>query len=230
MIKVNLLPDGKRGATKRPRKRIPMPTVTGLGGDKWLNGVIVLAALGLGSAGYVFVGLSEEREETTVAIEAEVADSTRYADILARNEALVARRDSIAQRVAIIQDIDQGRYVWPHIMDEVARALPDYTWLTGIIQMGGATVHQPDLRIRGRSGNNFALTRFMENLEASMFIQGVQLITTEQIVEREEGLTGVRTVHDFTLEMAYELPPPELIQTVPLLGTADVQNLTTEQD
>ena len=140
----------------------------------------------------------------------------------------MARRDSIAQRVAIIQDIDQGRYVWPHLMDEVARALPDYTWLSGIVQIGGATINQPDFRIRGRSGNNFALTRFMENLEASMFIRDVQLISTEQVVEQEEGLSGVRTVHDFTLEAAYELPPPELIETVPLLG-GEVDNLA-EQD
>jgi Tfp pilus assembly protein PilN len=228
LIKVNLLPGGKRGASKSPRKRLPLPTISGLGGDKWLNGTIVLAALGLGAAGYVFVTMNTEREDLDVAIEAEVADSSRYADIVQRNEALVARRDSIAQRVAIIQDIDQGRYVWPHLMDEVARALPDYTWLSGIVQIGGTTINQPDFRIRGRSGNNFALTRFMENLEASMFIRDVQLITTEQVVEQEEGLSGVRTVHDFTLEAAYELPPPELIETVPLLG-GEVDNLA-EQD
>lgn len=225
MIKVNLLPGGKRGPKKGPRKRIPIPTISGLGGDKWLNGVIVLAALGLGFAGYLFVGLNVEREELALAIEAEVADSARYAEIVERNEALVARRDSIAQRVAIIQDIDQGRYIWPHLLDEVARALPDYTWLNAIVQIGNPAGYRPDFRIRGRSGNNFALTRFMENLEASMFIRNVQLITTEQVVEREEGLTGVRTVHDFTLEASYEPPPPELIQTVPLLGRSEAETL-----
>jgi len=199
--------------------------MSGLGGDRWLNGVIVLAVLGLGFAGYLFMGLLAETEELTVAIDGAAADSARYAEIVERNEALIARRDSIAERVGIIQGIDQGRYVWPHLLDEVARALPDYTWLTGIVQIGAAQVHMPDFRIRGRSGNNFALTRFMENLEASPFIREVQLVTTEQVVEEEEGLDGVRTVHDFTLEASYELPPPELIETVPLLGQADVDSL-----
>ena len=115
--------------------------------------------------------------------------------------------------------------MWPHLLDEVARALPDYTWLTGIVQIGAARVHMPDFRIRGRSGNNFALTRFMENLEASPFIREVQLVTTEQVIEQEDGMDGVRTVHDFTLEASYELPPPELIETVPLLGQADVDSV-----
>ena len=56
--------------------------------------------------------------------------------LIARTELLTARRDSIAQRVAIIQEIDQDRYSWPHLLDEVARALPDYTWLTELTQVG----------------------------------------------------------------------------------------------
>jgi Tfp pilus assembly protein PilN len=186
-------------------------------------GVIALALLGIGYSGSMFLRLSSEREELAVATEAAVADSSRYADLVQRNEALISRRDSIAERVALIQAIDQGRYIWPHLLDEIARALPDYTWLGGVVQTGAA--ESPDFMVRGRTGNNFALTRFMENLEASPFIRGVELVSTEQVIEREEGLTGMRTVHDFTLEAAYETPPPELIETVPLLGGVDVDKL-----
>ncbi len=223
MIKVNLLPGGKRSASPGARRKIPLPKLKGVGGDRWLMGTVVLAALGIGYAASLFFGIRGEKEELAVATEAAVADSARYAEIVQRNEALIARRDSIATRVAIIQGIDQGRYVWPHVLDEVARALPDYTWLSGIIQVGSA--EQPDFRVQGRSGNNFALTRFMENLEASPFIRGVELVTTEQVVERDQGLSGVTTVHDFTLEASYEMPPPELIETVPLLGQGDMDTL-----
>lgn len=223
MIKVNLLPGGKRTSSPGVRRKIPLPKIKGVGGDRWLMGTIALAVLGAGYAASLFFGLRSEREELAVDTEAAVADSARYAEIVQRNEALIARRDSIATRVAIIQGIDQGRYVWPHVLDEVARALPDYTWLTAIIQVGAA--EHPDFRVRGRSGNNFALTRFMENLEASSFIRGVELVTTEQVVERDQGLSGVTTVHDFTLEASYEVPPPELIETVPLLGQGDMDTL-----
>jgi Tfp pilus assembly protein PilN len=186
-------------------------------------GVIALTVGAGGLAAWLYVSVRAEREELAVSIEAATADSARYAVIVERNSALIARRDSIADRVSIIQDIDQGRYVWPHVLDEVARALPDYTWLGGIVQTG--IVDHPELMIRGRSGNNFALTRFMENLEASPFIRGVELVSTEQVVEREDGFEGMRTVHDFTLQASYEPPPPELIETVPLLGSATPESL-----
>jgi Tfp pilus assembly protein PilN len=46
-------------------------------------------------------------------------------------------RDTLLRQVNIIKSIDQDRYVWPHIMDEVSRALPQYTWLS-LIALNGA--------------------------------------------------------------------------------------------
>ena len=88
----------------------------------------------------------------------------------------------------IIQEIDGARYVWPHIMDEIARNLPEYTWLTELLQVSLGDELQ--FRLVGRAGNNFALTQFMENLEASLFIRGVRLLSTDQIID-EVGETGV---------------------------------------
>ena len=38
---------------------------------------------------------------------------------------------------ATIRSVDSDRYVWPHLLDEVTRALPPYTWL---VDMGPARV------------------------------------------------------------------------------------------
>jgi Tfp pilus assembly protein PilN len=127
---------------------------------------------------------------------------------------LNARRDSIAQRVGIIQEIDGDRYVWPHIMDEVARALPDYTWLEDLLQTSPG---EPlTFRIVGQAGNNFAVTQFMENLEGSPFVRNVELVSTEQEVLATGGIN--RIVNRFELEAEYERPPPELLETVPLFA------------
>ena len=32
----------------------------------------------------------------------------------------------------IIKQIDNDRFVWPHIMDEISRSMPPYTWLTSL--------------------------------------------------------------------------------------------------
>ena len=43
-------------------------------------------------------------------------------------------------QIEIIQAIDNNRYVWPHVLDEVSRSLPSYTWLTSMQQTSAAPV------------------------------------------------------------------------------------------
>ena len=212
MIEVNLLPGGKKRAAKGRRLSFKLPSFETFPKDPWVlgSGILVLVAVVL--SGFLYFTTSSRREELTVSIDAAVADSARYFDLIQKNNALNARRDSIAQRVSIIQEIDGDRYVWPHIMDEVARALPDYTWLVELIQVSGGEPIR--IRIGGQAGNNFAVTQFMENLELSVFLRNVDLVSTEQEVVARGGIN--RIVNRFELEAEYERPPPELLETVPL--------------
>ena len=104
--------------------------------------------------------------------------------------------------------------MWPHILDEVARALPEYTWLSEIIQV--SLGNELQFQIDGRAGNNFAVTQFMENLEASLFISDVRLRSTEQVSEASGGFN--QAVKSFSLDGFFDRPPPELLETVPLFG------------
>jgi Tfp pilus assembly protein PilN len=214
LIEVNLLPGGKKRALKGPSLSFKLPTIEAVPKDPWILGsaAVVLVAVALG--GYLYMTTNSRYEELTVSIDAAVADSARYFDLIQKNNALNARRDSIAQRVDIIQEIDQDRYVWPHIMDEVARALPDYTWLLEIVQTSPGEPLR--FRIGGQAGNNFAVTQFMENLEASLFIRNVDLVSTEQEVVGVGGIN--RIVYRFELQGEYERPPQELLETVPLFA------------
>ncbi len=217
MIRVNLLPGGSKKA-KRSGPSIRLPDLRGKlpKGDRWVVGAGLAVILFLFGSGWLFFSISGDQEELEVQIEAAVRDSIRFADIVAQSSLLQARTDSIAQRVAIIQQIDQGRYVWPHLMDEVARAIPEYAWLTRLFQV--ADVGMPVFQIEGRAGTYFALTSLMENLEASPFITGVQLIASEQVTVTASEDGGERLLYEFTLEASGEPPPPELIESVPLFG------------
>lgn len=212
MIEINLLPGGRKRPSRRPSFKVPLPRLKGLPADRWVLGVSAYGLVAVAAAVYLFLGVRGRAEELRVQLEEAVRDSARYAELIAKAEQLRARRDSIAQRVAVIQEIDAGRYVWPHLLDEVSAALPDYTWLIELIQVESG----PELRfrVRGKTGNNFALTQFMRNLEASPYIQKVTLITTQQVLE------GDRVVSEFSLEASYENPPPELVETVPLFAAS----------
>lgn len=219
MIEVNLIPGAKRRTSRKAMgggaasslKAIKLPDF-----DRWLLFIAVAWIVGLGGLAWLFLGTRAEAAELSDQIDTAVADSTRYAATIAQTNELRARRDTIAQKLEVIQQIDEGRYTWPHIMAEISRALPDYTWLEGVAQIDGGRT--PSFQIDGRTGNNFALTRFMSSLEASPFIRGVRMLSTTQVTE------GETTLHQFMLEARFEEPAPNHIETVPLFA-ADAEEV-----
>lgn len=214
MIKVNLLPGGRKQSRSRSGLSLRLPKIggTGLPADRWALATFLAPALALATVGWMYVSTTSEQEELDVALEAAVQDSVRFSDIAEKTDVLRARSDSVIQRVSIIQEIDEGRYVWPHILDEVARSLPEYTWLTGVVQVSAGTV--PRFRLEGQAGNNYALTVLMEQLEGSPFLRDVQLISSTQTVD---GNTR-QVVFDFMLDASFVQPSVDFLETVPLFG------------
>jgi len=213
LIEVNLLPGGKKRSSRGPGISFKIPSIDAVPKDPWILGSSVAVIVVVALSAFLYLTTTGTHGDLTVSIGEAASDSARYADLIQQNDALTARRDSIAQRVSIIQEIDGDRYIWPHILDEVARALPDYTWLTEFVQVTGGDALA--IRISGRAGNNYAVTQYMENLEASFFLRNVDLISTEQVVETSGGVD--RIVNRFELEVEFERPPVELLETVPLL-------------
>lgn len=213
MIEINLLPGAtRRAGRRRPKLGLSLPRLGSSlpGFDR--SGLLIAVAWigGLGLVAWLFLGARARKAELEAAIERAVQDSARYAVVIERVQRLRARQDTILQKLEIIQEIDAGRYVWAHILDEIGRILPDYTWLTEIAQIEPGP--PPVFRVQGRTGNTFALTEFMRDLEASPFIRNVRLSSTE-LVQEQDNL-----VHAFVLEATYEEPPADMIETVPLFG------------
>lgn len=215
MIEVNLIPGGK----KKRRSgggggfKLALPAIGGLSLDKFMIGAGVSVVLALGGMAYFYLNVSGEMEELRVEIEGEVEDSVRFVAQIARTNALTARRDSILARISVIQQIDQGRYTWAHIMDEVARALPDYTWLTGLTEI--SDFPQFELALDGRAGELTAVTLFMTQLESSEFLHGVRLINTGLSVEGA-NTPDQEEFYEFNLLLYYDTPDPDFLETVPL--------------
>jgi Tfp pilus assembly protein PilN len=231
MIEVNLLPGGKKKSGGRRKFSLSLPKFGGgFSGlslpkrDGWSLAAGLAVGLAVLAAGWLFMGVSGVADELRVQIDSAVSDSTRYTGIIQRSSALQLRRDSIAARVSVIQEIDQDRYLWPHLMDEVARSLPEYTWLTRFNQVVEAEV--VSFQIEGRAGTYFAMTTFMENLEASPFIEGVTLVSSAQVpIPNTEQL-----VYEFVFDGLESVPPPEILETVPLFDPMVVDPSGLERD
>ena len=246
MIQVNLLP----GSSSKSGER-------SLNFGGFLSGALasvhdkfLVSAVGTVSAvvlivGFLFMGQSA-RERTLVEREIRaMQDSARYTVALAAKVKAEATRDSLYHQVAIIKSIDDSRYLWPHLLEEISNSLPQYTWLTIVTQTSeppSATIQDTSTRRRpaadtsktqtaaqkkaradsviaaasratkfrivGHTVDIQALTLFMKTLEASPFIQNVQLTRSDMVLVDTKELT------EFQLEAESQKPPPFLVRTV----------------
>ena len=231
MIEINLLP----GTGKKSRNR--GSSGPGLGaalagiGSKVKDPHLIFGVLSV-AVGILLVGALQWRQTALSSSleEAElqaVQDSTRYAAQLAAKRAAEARRDSVLKQLGIIKSIDNNRFVWPHLMDEVSRVMPPYTWLTSIVQTSamaapGAVdstagkdsvdVAAPAMKFRivGNTVDIQALTRFMKDLEGSSFVKNVVLDkSTLAVVDGKE-------VTEFQLSAEYQTPDSSAIRLQPI--------------
>ena len=139
MIEVNLLPGaGKKVAEAGSSISISAAMLAGLTAgitDKFLLGAIgAVERLSVAVGACCSFGQAK-RERTLVSASSKaVEDSAQFNVVLAAKAKAEATRDSLYQQVAIIKSIDDSRYLWPHLIEEISNALPQYTWLTIVTQ------------------------------------------------------------------------------------------------
>ena len=231
MIEINLLPGaGKKSRGGRATGSSLGSAVSGIGSrvkDPFLLGgvaAVLVALLAIGGMWFYQGQAADALDQRETEAQ---QDSTRYAAILKDKHKAEAQRDSVLRQLDIIRSIDNDRYVWPHVMDEVSKALPAYTWLTSIAQTSApqtastvdtkqkgdttpVVVPGMKFRITGNTVDIQALTRFMRELEASPFIQNVQLAKSNLVTVEGKEVT------DFTLDAEYQKPDPSAVRTVPV--------------
>ncbi len=253
MIEINLLPGASRRSRGGGSRFQPAEFFASAGswaGDKYLMSAIGASITSLGLIAFLFL---HQRSAETALEERQikaVEDSARYSAVLAAKVKAEATRDSLYRQLAVIKSIDDTRYLWSHLMQEISSALPPYTWLTAITQTSvpasvaaGDTTKRPQspgtkskaaiqkeiaarsdslmaeartvkFRIVGNTVDIQALTRFIKGLEASPFIQNVQLTRSDLVVSEGKEVT------EFQLEAQTETPSPYLIKTIPLVVPA----------
>ncbi len=236
MITVNLRPDLKRKRARSPLAGV-VEAVRGLSvGGKVKDPLLLACAaswLGvLGWLGYVVVSTTTELNALEPQLEATRAEHKRFKAFLAEKRHQETIRDSLVAQIGVIRTVDGDRYVWAHLMDEVTKALPAYTWL---VDMGNtAPVAAPAaasaagarndstrsdsvappaavaFEVNGRTVDIQAYTRFLRQLEASPWITDVTPVSAQTVVEKERPVTA------FTIRATYRQADSAYIRTVPL--------------
>ena len=255
MIEINLLPGagkkksrGARGAGRSIDLGAFVAGIVGKVKDPWLVGGIATAAGVVVLVGMLHVKQTARARTLIERQQKAVQDSLRYATVLNEKRKAEAQRDSVLTQLNVIRSIDNNRFVWPHLLEEISRALPPYTWLTSVRQTSepvsaaaaartnapargntrnanrrstgantapaGPVVDTMRLQLIGRTVDIQALTRFMSLLEASPFIERVDLTRSLLVIE------GDKEVTEFILDARYEQPDSSLVRRVPLTLTS----------
>ncbi len=247
MIEINLLPGGGKKARGRN-------VGAGLVGS--LSGVLakvkdpyLLSAVGSTAAAVAIIVLlwitQTARERSLIAKEQKaVQDSTRYATIVAEKRKAEAQRDSVLRQVNIIKAIDDDRFVWTHIMDEISSVVPPYTWLTTVAQTSevvspAAAPPAPPPAPRGKAKPKdgaadpvvkvdtaivkapltFRIIGHTVDIQAltrfMRFLESSPFIQNVQLARSTPLIVEGNQVTEFQLDAEYETPDPAAIRRVP---------------
>lgn len=246
MIHVNLSPGSAKKKKAARKQAVDLGaltagrSLTGRLRDKFMIGSIAAVVVSFGAVGFLYTTQNAEASDLAARRDRAIADSTRYANFLKDRYHAESVRDTLLRQVNIIKTLDDDRFVWPHILDEVSRVLPQYTWLTAVSTSGTPqgsvnVVASPKLdttaagrkrhldrlatdipkdpigvKIQGHTVDIQALTRFWKDLEASPFLANVQLDHSELAMELGKEVT------QFQLTLAYNRPDSTVIHRVPL--------------
>jgi Tfp pilus assembly protein PilN len=237
MITVNLRPNLKRKRARSPLQGIG-ESFRGLG-SKVKDPLLLVAVVSwvgvLGFLGYVFVSTTRELSALEPQLEQTRAEHKRFKAFLAEKRHQETIRDSLVSQIGVIRTVDGDRYVWPHVLEEVTKALPAYTWLvdmgmaamappaqTAPAQPAGKAkkaadsaatvpVHVPvSFTINGRTVDIQAYTRFLRQLEASPWVTDVTPVSAQTVIEKERPVTA------FTIRATFRQADSAYIRTVPL--------------
>ncbi len=221
MIRINLLPGGQRrrrvgGGFQLPSVgdllgKIKEPLLLGAMGS-WVVGVVVVGALWFMQAG--------ESDELVTRLEQLEGQERRFRRMISRKAHAVNIRDSLVAQLEAIREIDGDRYVWPHVLEEVTKALPDFTWLVSIDAVTSTfdaladTTVRPPVRftIDGRTSDISAYTRFVSQLTNSPWVSSAEFGPIQSVIEQD------RPVQAFTVTVTFQQADPRFLRTVPLQG------------
>ncbi len=217
MIEVNLLAGSKK---RKAAAGVTLPDFSGLAAkikDPLLVGSVGSWIL----AGAIIAVLYTVESRKIAALEQELSQVERserqFRALIAQKQREELLRDSLVAELEAIRAIDSDRYNWPHILDEVSKALPDYTWLERLSVLAPApgedtlAVQRIRFEIEGRTADMAGYTRFLRQLNASPWLTDIVPGATRAVVEED------RAVFSFNVTGTFRRADSAFIRTVPVI-------------
>jgi Tfp pilus assembly protein PilN len=194
LIKINLVREGRavRGAGAAPAAQ---QAAAGPGASN-INNILVLAMLMLGAlaAGAYWFLQKRTLDERQEIVSERDAQAKKLETIIKEVEDYQKRKDSLQQRVDLINQLKQNQKGPVRIMDQISRDLPDLVWLDRMEITAGR------ITLAGRGLNPNAIALFVENVKNDPYFEEPQLGTMTQVA-------GTPVVYTFDMSFAFSYAP-----------------------
>lgn len=238
MITVNLRPGKRRKSSGSPFDFKGMLSGFRNLGTKVKDPLLLGAVAGwvcvLGFLGFVYLNNVRQLYTLEPRLEQARSENRRFKAFIADKRRQEKIRDSLLAQITVIRNVDGDRYIWAHLLDEVTKALPAYTWLVDLGTSAAAPVAPtrnpppgaaaartpadsavdtlpPPLvfELNGRTIDIQAYTRFLRQLEASPWIKDVTPVSAQTVVEHERPVTA------FSIRATYASADSAYIRVAP---------------
>ena len=196
MIKINLVREGRavRGSGVAPvATAVVVPQATA---PTSVNNIIVLVFTVLGiiaAAGYYFWYKRELAQRQEIVAQ-KAQEAQKLEAIIKEVEEYQRRKDSLQQRIDLINQLKQNQKGPVRIMDQVSRDLPDLVWLDSMDITGGR------ISLNGRGLNPNAIALFVENIKRDPYFEEPSLGTMAQV-------SAAPLVYSFDMNFAFTYAP-----------------------
>jgi len=173
MIRINLLPQSGRKRSGRgmafdKTKVVPLSVL----------GVVLMACLST----VMVQGARLKSVEREVA--SARAETEQYKKTIALINEMVQKEQEIKRRLDLVHNLDKDRFRTVKVMDEMARRVPRYMWLTSL-----KNVSPERVAIDGYAFSNLVVSDLMANLSESEMFNNVELtVVKRQVVEGQNAV------------------------------------------
>ena len=234
MIEISLLPGKKKNPSGGAGFKLALPDFQALLAsikNPWLLTASAASVIVVGGGLLLFITQSTRLRVLESRLDAVRVEKRRFDAVIAQKRQSEKIRDSLVAEINVIRGIDADRYVWPHILDQITKALPPYTWLDGILAQG-ATTGQPGAQpapgaappgamdsggapavrvwITGKTVDIQAYTTFLRQLAASPWLTDVSPATSSTVIDADRPVTA------FNVSLRYKVADSVYIRTIPL--------------
>ena len=173
-----------------------MSGLSGANAPANLNNILLGGLIGVGvllALAYWFTNnrtLANRREQVVT----RQAEAQKLESIIAEVEAFQKRKDSLQNRIDLINQLKQNQKGPVRIMDRISQDLPDLVWLDKMLVAAGTVT------LSGRGLNPNAIANFVENIKNDPYFEEPELGN----VSETAGVRPVIYTFDMTFGFTYQ--------------------------